>query len=103
MKLHTSGTHVWFLTTRELPPDGDATIELSAAYDHLDAGALKHRAPTPYMAYVSVLQTPTTTAAHPVHGMAGPHAELARFHHHRHRPATGRMLARCREHQDSRG
>ena len=90
MNLLTSKTHVCFLATREQPPDGDATIELSAASDRLHTGALRHRAPTPYMAHVSVLQTLTTTAAHPVHGLAGSHAELARFHPHTHRLASGR-------------
>ena len=74
MNLHTSRTHVCFLATREIPPDCDANIELSAASDRLDAGALRHRAPTSCMAHVNVLQTLTAIAAHPVRGLAWTHA-----------------------------
>lgn len=41
MNLHTSRTHVYFLATRELPPDGDATIELSAAWRDLLQDVIK--------------------------------------------------------------
>ena len=41
MNLHTSRTHVCFLATRELPPDGDATIELSAAWRDLLQDVIK--------------------------------------------------------------
>ena len=41
MSLHTSRTHVCFLATRELPHDGDATIELSAAWHDLLLDVIK--------------------------------------------------------------